>query len=592
MRFGEIGQWFLGFLLLVVAGSASAAISVGPDCAETDLRKIAADIHGDDARIFVESNYVGGWIQIDDKIVHIFGGMANCDQVTLDKSGTRSSLVSQPGDVHALVGISGHASVELRNFSLQGGTNRGQNGGGISFTSGGDKGHLELRHVDISSSVADRGGGIYFAGKSGHDDLVLADTFISGNFAFKSGGGMRLEGDVKMTMDELSSIQANAVNTCETDDSTICAPNNIGDGRGGGLQILDTATATISGDILLNKSRYGGGIAMHDSSRVTFGPAFLTPTNTSIFGNTATHAGGGIFLAPKDARSPDFEAKSISITANTAANGGAIYSDVDSGGISNRTEGGFINIDVSDDCFFPCSNQISGNSTTQPGGASIVVQDTGIIRVKRTQIRNNLSDIVLQAFDGAEVHVFNDVIAGNQGRVGQNSLQSVFDFSSDDFITTEISFTTIADNALSSTASVFTGLMTDLTLRGLLIWQPQRHTFQQPPTNTTSLSDTLTQDFKALDGSHFKVFTNVHEVKEPGFLNGSGSDYHLLVTSPAVDYALQSNTVIDLDGRERGKALVRDSRFDVGAYELQLFCPGFNDSIFCDQFDFLRGVVQ
>jgi hypothetical protein len=181
MNARTISNWVMG-LALLSAGHVIAAISAGPDCVEKDLRKAVSDIHGTDANIFVESSYVGPWIQVDNKTLHIIGGMKNCDQVTVDSSGTRSSLVGETGDEHTLLGISGSSGVDLKNFSLSSGRNEGYNGGGISFASSGAKGHLELHHVDIGSSAADRGGAIYRRPVQLQHFCGAADTVFCNSF--------------------------------------------------------------------------------------------------------------------------------------------------------------------------------------------------------------------------------------------------------------------------------------------------------------------------------------------------------------------------------------------------------------------------
>jgi predicted outer membrane repeat protein len=551
-------------------------IIVGPSCVNKSLQDAIDTAAGHVGTILVQSTYNSGFVQIDGKTLHIDGSMASCDGVT--HNGSLATLTGGASDVHALIGMSGAASLDLKNFKLTGGHNEGHNGGGISFASSGAKGHLELHNVIVEKSTSDRGGGIYFDGESSLDDFSMENTSVDKNFALKSGGGLRIQGGVSMTMDALSAISNNLANVCESDDPKMCSPNNIADGRGGGLQILDSASATLAGSIHNNEARYGGGIAMHDFATVT--------ANNLIFSNAASHNGGAVFLAPSGDGTPEFTTLKSSITGNIAANGGAIYSDV----AVLETAAVPIHLGPPIDTCFNGTVTIAENTTTQPGGATVLAQNGSNFDMFCTEIRNNSSDVVIQIFDDVEFNAANDLIVGNRGHDSPSPLQAVIDFAASDVVFPTISFITVADNSLSSTGSVIRGLISRLKLSHFLIWQPQNATFGTTATHTTQLSDGLMKDADKLSSINFAALFNVNTLTDPKFFNSAAGDYHLTLQSPAVDYSSNAflNFFGSLNGKDRPLAIVRsNTAWDVGAYELESRCPA-TDNVFCDSFDFSK----
>lgn len=236
-----------------VAHSAAAALVVGDGCPYADLQSAIDDASGSNAFILVVAGYRGDPISTG-KTLHITGGVNSCTDPTV--VGT-SSLEGIPGSIGAIVTLTGQARLDLQNFVITGGSNDGHNGGGISFKSDGDHGHIELHNVTIIGNRADKGGGIFFDGGTGADDLVLDRVQVQSNFANNGGGGIRIQGDTRLLLDAASLVFGNTAN-----------PDDASDGRGGGLQALDNSSADVQGQIVANSARYGGGVSIHDFATV------------------------------------------------------------------------------------------------------------------------------------------------------------------------------------------------------------------------------------------------------------------------------------------------------------------------------------
>lgn len=118
-----------------------------------------------------------------------------------------------------------------------------------------------------------------------------------------------------------------------------------------------------------------------------------------------------------------------------------------------------------------------------------------------------------------------------------------------------------------------------LLLHRTILWQPG--TASASPFGDGDMIDVITHDRVTLGSGPTTV-----EVTDPLFVDPGHGDYHLQPGSLAVDFT-DCCTSVDLDGRNRGKALYRAAtRFDIGAYELQSVSPCFEpDKIFCNGFN-------
>ncbi len=91
---------------------------------------------------------------------------------------------------------------------------------------------------------------------------------------------------------------------------------------GGGLYNQGHLTLTNS-TVAGNKAEYGGGIANHGDGAV----AELTISDTTVSGNTATTAGGGIASRGENGGTASLTIVNSTLSGNTAAAGGGIFSE-------------------------------------------------------------------------------------------------------------------------------------------------------------------------------------------------------------------------------------------------------------------------
>src|SRR5450432_3548913 len=225
--------------------------------------------------------------------------------------------------------ITGNSSVTLQYLEITGGKRSADfTGGGIDFAGSGT---LTLDTSWVTNNSAGFGGGINVSGSPGPATLrIKANTFITGNTAQDSGGGIRLAGNARLFMLE---------------DNTFVAFNTATSGDGGAVQVLGPARADIGspgagaslGVIYSNTAVNGGGVSV-DASQNN-GQAFLRLFSTDatrpvrISGNAASANGGGIYLKPYPTGTGNLSARAslcahdYRLDGNAAVEGTAIHTE-------------------------------------------------------------------------------------------------------------------------------------------------------------------------------------------------------------------------------------------------------------------------
>jgi hypothetical protein len=587
-RFLKCIAIFIGLNISFTAFANAQAIVVGADsnCQFTDLQAAIEFASGNNNEIHVENSYRGPPVTISNKILRIYGGYNSCTDPSQQPFTSYANVPQLDGSLNAganLPVISIHsssgkkASLDLRNFVLIFGHDKTGSGygGGIQYVSNGISGSLVLSGVQILLNNADYGGGIYYDGEASGADgdvLTLADwTQIIANYAAAGGGGIRLNGHVRMEANS-PHIQISG-NKAE--------PTNVNDGRGGGLQMLDESIANIgatgdgAGIIYGNTARYGGGIAIHDDAEANLYTNDVR-SRVRINGNTATFAGGGIFLAPTaDTLAGHFTTSRLcgwgyAIDGNNAQNGAAIYGDADVQpdytGVSQiyltstnnlcKIPESRANCGVQTSC-----NSISGNTATQAGGAIIELQNQGDSQFDKVSFRGNTASRLFQGQRSSGGIVASSLIAEN------TLADDIFNGNSANAWT--FYYDTIVNNPISG-ATLFTGTLSKLELSRSVIWQPDKTSLASSV--DTSIDYSLMQDGDSLDPTMHSLTLNNVVQADPDFVNAAGGNYQLGWLSPAIDFAPAetTNDATDLEREIRGKALVRfDTAYDIGAFERQ-----------------------
>ena len=205
------------------------------------------------------------------------------------------------------------------------------------------------------------GGGIY----NGFGDLTLANSTVSGNYAYYSAGGIDSSGDLTLTNSTVSGNSTvgygGGIYTGENDltltNSTIV--DNYAATGGGGIFILRgyltlTSSAVsgntgggirnVDGFATLTSSTVSGNTGVHGGGIFNWG-GYLTLTNSTVSGNDA-RTGGGI---RNRGRGTTTILTNTTVTENTA--------EKDGGGI--RISGGYLGL---------TNSTVSGNAAYNEGG--------------------------------------------------------------------------------------------------------------------------------------------------------------------------------------------------------------------------------
>lgn len=150
------------------------------------------------------------------------------DDLTLTGLGADHTVIGGYGN-NRLLRVTGGASLNLNDLTLQGGVTQEQ-GGGLSV-----EGSATLNRVQISGSYAQAGGGgIWNAGT-----LVMRDSTLSGNQSDSAGGGIASSGSLTLSNVTLSGNQAQTgggIHSSGTASLTnVTVGNNYAVSNGGGL---------------------------------------------------------------------------------------------------------------------------------------------------------------------------------------------------------------------------------------------------------------------------------------------------------------------------------------------------------------------
>jgi len=584
--------------------------------------------------------------------VDIFGGY---DDTCTSAVGTGTEISaggSQTGN--SVIEIKGNATVYLHDLILSNGDVVGHGagrGGGIHFHG---SGLLDLTNVEISGNAATDGGAIFANGEgsglavgvhdsprienntatgaggainfSGHGTLQIDHTQFTSNAA-AFGGGLYVDPDTAAVV-TLGGGVSLFLNTATYSGGAIFVKggttlaatgvpqaligvNTATGGYGGGVYVEGPARASLAADIFSNTAQYGGGIAAVAGRAIENGNVVVTlaapgpnaPVNVS--GNTATLAGGGVYLKPifdTDYNRATLCASDFRFDLNQAQEGTAIYADEDF--TLDQFIGGDVHLNAG--CAPPpvCvagsgCNEISGNIAAtadfQPtGGSTILLQTDAYLAADRVAFQQNTGGHVLRGLEidsentvAFNMDLSNCLITDNQVSGELIALKSNL----------EMFDCTLAHDAIGTAHAIQSSgdavvLENSILNEGLDILDFAGNV--NSPGNTFRFL--LTDHF---DPSLTNNPTNI--VGIPHFVNPAGLNYRLLPDSPGLDAALGDDFPADLDGYARDVDLPLVPNYtspggtvgvrDIGAYELQLFqlppppACARNDTIFCNAFE-------
>lgn len=579
----------LGACLACAAPSAFAfnvyTVGIDADCQYSDIQAAidAAAANPGEDYLFIQGTPTMRWGQqhvvITDQDVDIVGGFASCsdDEPT---PGYQSSLQGESG--HSVIEIEGASNVFMENLELFGASmDDSHQGGGIYD---GADGTLTLDATWVHGNQTGYGGGIAMNPPTS-SILVLQASTVSANTATVEGGGIRLNGPSVMYADSGSYITA-----------------NTSDGAGGGIKLAAPASAYISSTVDLNGAEYGGGIAAY---AVDDDPVFVSLYSSSatqpvsIYGNTAAHNGGGVYIKSSETAVASFCAEDFSIDANTVetGSGSAIYADTNNGlGSPVYINAPGCSTGASPFPAVPCPtgpycNEIADNSG---GGATVDIEEGGLLEANRFAARRNQGgntifvDTSVGSSNGLITTGLHDCLLVDNVDDGD-----VIELLSQDFagLNTQliVDTCTIAHNSVGLPYSIY-AYVNYVEITNSIIYQPGANVLAFAG---SSMSD-LTAEYDLVNNaSTLTTGGIVVGVLQgaPTFVDSTNGDYHLVRASQGVDYAPGLDGY-DLDGSPRTVDLTDVPNvfgpMDLGPYEIQTQASGpcsAADTIFCNGFD-------
>ena len=546
---------FTLFLLLsaTVGHAGTIAYRVGSDVAcDTSSIQTALDMAAMDssntAEIFIARNatYQQVALQISAENTVLRGGYDTC---TDGVPSGRTTISGAGGSLASVITISGAAAdVTLANLSITGGDpGAGNFGGGIQIIG---TGVLRLTNTSLSGNSSQRGGAIYFDG-SGLGNLAMdASTQVFSNSADFDGGGIYCKGATVIA-------EGDIFNNSATFGGGVYAD---------GCDFRHMATVQGDGIFLNSATNSGGGAYLANSSALRL--SGIPDATVGLYLNTATNDGGGVYIADANSR---LSSLSGSIVDNSAVRGGAVF-----------MADGEVFMDAAFDCALQRCSVLSDNAATGEGGA--VYQLAGYLSIRRTYAFDNASpDGSLIKSEGGETDFSSTMIYGNRNAT------AVLRLKNGDHT---IQHSTLTQNQDQNNTILMTG--GSLTLQSSILWETGSGVLD-------FFGAATTQEYDCLLVSSFPFVVMQPDIifDPPQFRDAPGEDFHLLRSSPAVDFCFnvsgppvrqaQQKIVmevggIDIDGSARGEDLPdvvnQFGPFDMGADE-------YSETVFQDGFESL-----
>ena len=574
-----------------------ATIQEAVDAASTETR--------DTVWLSTTESYDAQHVVITGKSVRIAGTTTCNGNGREADGGAPPPQVTVSGADWPVFSIDGAANVELDNLFVTGGQASGDFGGGVRFQGNGS---LTLANVTLTQNTAGSGGGVGVSAEDGTVNVYLnADTLIVNNTADASGGGLFVVGQVSLYV--LSPQTLIAFNTAST-------------GYGGGIAGVGLASVTVASAgygggavIQFNSAAYGGGIAMigDDDGRHTPWLRMFTKDASNpvqVSSNTATVAGGGIYLKPPESVLSAGEAfmcaQDFRIDDNIAPEGAALHLDwsttditFDTGSTAFLNEPS-LNCDPESLGAVPCAagvpcNEIAGNAAEDAGGqptdgATILVGSSSTLGAHRLSLRHNTAHHLVRAIgDNDDQFGLTPSVTLDNCLIASNDIARELIRIGGDDVPVTIKQCSLVDDIINSTHAIKfdnTG-GTSLTLTDSIIDEPGTLALDYPGSvdgnPAIAVQYVLSNDITTLPADPTVM------QGEPQFVDAANGDFHLLPASLGVDFAPIAGGV-DLDGRPRDVDMPVPDVFgprDLGAYERQstFDCGGGSDTIYCNGFE-------
>ena len=503
----------------------------------------------------------------------IEGGFANCSagvstgRTTVDGQG---AVPAGPLFVH-----SGNGSLTLLHLIVQ-----NANGSGVEAIVAGP---LTLSDVLVYSNHTSYGGGLFVSGNSiFRQKVTLIGTSINSNTATVNGAGIYAS-DTDFAISGGSNIVGNIAQ----------GPGDTSDG--GGIYAIDSNILVNDHSISFNAfignnyaQRNGGGVYYAVASPGSYEVLLWNDRASQpllVADNTALNNGGAFYFSTVGSNQQilsfgGFE--NTNFQRNTAYGGAVIYAFSSGSGTYNVSTSIQLAQSSPGSLIPPCAtglvcNAIDDNHAV--GGSIIDLEPAGStgsvsFALARGRMRGNRADSLIGG--DAYMNIDSSLFASNE--VGEVA----FNISND----LHIGNSTFANNTVTGN-QMFTVILppASLEIRHSLFVQPPGNALPHAYSVGTSVPVTV-RDI-GTQNVFFDSGTNVQNLSDP-FVNAATSDFHILLTSSAVDRWGSANDPndpppnVDLDGALRPH--IKNSPptpYDFGAYEAGavvdvIFANGFN----------------
>ena len=530
----------LTVLVLVALGCASGAraalVTVGSNaetCDYTSLAFAIAFANSGDALVVEGKTWT--WISgvnfnLLDKSLTITGGFdGNC---TLTQTPNPTVLQGLGSDTVLTIDSSTPANVTLNNLVIQGGD--GIDGGGVSIIG---EVSVVMTNTVVHDNVAEFGAGIYIDALGPARLTLGAGSRVENNIASDAGGGiycalfgtLDIQPDVRITGNQAVVggglyIQDCSLTMTASGADAVLIGENVATDDGGGLYI-SAGTTEVEGDggslsqliIYDNEAAYGGGILIAGS------PVAVRLTRASIAGNRADN-GGGVYVS-----------------------GGDFFLDAPADG----------------DCYFkPCNALVNNGSFpgVTLGGAFYALN--GTIGLESTLIERNTGQQPI-----GRLELASDLTMEGVAIADNTSLSGTRGVFVDSDATATLRGVTFADQVGIST--LFGGFGS-VDVDSMIAAGAPSDLFD--PNLTWDLDCAVLT--AGLPGGPHPQTSGILVTADPGFVDPAGGDFHVLPSSPAVDFCNDLGPGVDMDveGRPQGTG------WDAGADETET-------PIFADDFE-------
>lgn len=485
------------------------------------------------------------------------------------------------------------ASVTLSDCGIE--YNNADLGGGLYFTGSMRSTLINNAVLSNTAGITGTGGGLCFYYSDG---ALLAHNLINGNRTERGlGGGLHLENSANVILNS-NTIKENMANPF---------PKAGSGGGGGGISFYNCPNATLQSNIIVrNRASGSGGGNFIDSPGATL-------IDNIVNENIANHIGGGMkhYAGMNFLRSGYATLMSNTISYNSAANtcGGLCFSASDYITLTNNTiahnnagttgfvvaEGGGIkltgarNVTLSENTVLSntaitfggglylnhlsnlvmIDNVVQGNEAKQGGGiwlANSAGQLNGITITANTvysypgyTIEGNGGGLYL--FNSTAI-LTNTIIADNEAETAGSGMYTL-DSSFPNATHVTLVHTTIANNKNGDGIGLYIrGTNSTINLVNTIVVS-HNVGITVAAGNTATLNGVLWySNMTDTDGSGNIIVTNAH-TGDPAFVDPGAGDYHIQLTSVAIDRGVSTSVNDDMDGDSRPQG----SGYDLGADE-------------------------